>query len=59
VQINDFFVVVDVLTEKKITDNMLLKCQQNYTKIMKTHLHIVNHHNLIKKFISMMKVDLF
>jgi len=57
VQVNNLFVVVDILTEKKIINNVLLKHQQNYIKVIKTHLCIINHHSLVKKLISMMKVD--
>jgi len=58
VQVNRLFADVDVLIEKKFAENVLLKHQQNYIKVVETHLCVVDCHNLIKKFIFMMKVDL-
>jgi len=52
-----FFIIINILTERKITDNVLFKCQQNYTKVMKIHLCITDYYNFVKKFIFMMKVD--
>jgi len=36
---------------------VLFKHQWNYIKVVKTHFCVINHHNLVKKFIFMMKVD--
>jgi len=58
VQVNELFADVDTLIKKKFAENTLFKCQQSYIKVIKTHFCVIDHHNLVKKLIFMMKVDL-
>ncbi len=55
---NDLFVDINTLAEEKSAEKALFKCQHSYTKAVETHLCITDHHNLIKKFIFTVKVDL-
>ena len=57
-QVNRLFTAVIIISEKENTDKELVQQQASYIKAVKTHLHVVNCHDLRKKPMSMIEIKL-
>jgi len=57
-QVNRLFITVIIISERKNTDKELVQQQASYIKVIETHLHVADRHDLRKKSTSMIKIKL-
>jgi len=57
-QVNELFTAATIISVRENTDKELVQQQASYIKVIKTHLHVANCHDLRKKPTSIVKIKL-